>query len=159
MALETSLSTILHSLVESVGTGMTGNWVSTPIPDRLAILAREELIRWTRTMFPSCAIEKEDSDTLRRLALRIYTPRDCHRVDIIGASCGDKVDAGELAPSSWLLVAHHCRGCRGVAPEGLKKVEELRRPVGEGQLVLALWMGPNAPDGCPSCQPVPKDVL
>ena len=158
MALDASPSDVLAALVKSVSAGMAGKWVATPVPERLAILAREEVIRFVRETFPAAAIEKEDAPTMRHLAVRVFTPRDCHRVEVVGAECGGAVEAGPLAEYSWVLVAHACGGscglgARALEASGLRKIQEIAQP----SVTLALWMGPRAPEGCPACLPVPKD--
>jgi hypothetical protein len=67
-----------------------------------------------------------------------------------------------LSGYSWILLAHQC-GDEGECPrlaqwESCLRAHELKRVEYclRDRLSLSLWMGTHAPEGCPSCQPVPR---
>jgi hypothetical protein len=158
MAFSASPAEILARLAEIVGSDLDANWAAEPLAARAALLAREELDRWTRANYPGCTSEGAalDPGSRRRLSLVIHSAPATHRVEVWGSADGDDGPsaAGHHTRHSWVVLAHV-----GAARDGLRRASESLRGAGlkllserDGdRLAFSLWMGASAPDGCPDC--------
>jgi len=164
MVLAAPTGEILARLGRAIGGALDGGWAAEPPAARLALLAREALERWVREAYPGSACEGAalDRDSRRRLSLTIHSPAVTHRVEIRGMACGDPFETAPppAAPldRSWVVLAHLGGPCRNfdaaaarIAGAGLRLVDRRDAP----RLSLGLWMGADAPDGCPACPGTP----
>jgi hypothetical protein len=158
MALSASPADILARLEKAVEADLDRNWAAEPPAARAALLAREELERWTRATYPGSSTEGAalDPGSRRRLSLFIHSAPVSHRVEVWGTADGDEAPgvADAHTRHSWVVLAHVGSGqgalnrsADRLEAAGLKKLAERR----EGRLAFALWMGNAAPDGCPDC--------
>ncbi len=160
MAFAASTAELLGRLARVIEENLEAGWVAEPPAARAALLAREELARWTQATYPGSTSEGAalDPGSRRRLSLTIHSAPVTHRVEVWGLACGDdreaSVPAGEHIAHSWVVLAHLGPPCPNleasrarIQAAGLRKVDER----GTDRLQLSLWMGAAAPDGCPAC--------
>lgn len=157
MAFTSSTTGLLERLERFVAAHLEKNWAAEPRPSRLALLAREELRRWTQSSYPGATCEGTalDPGSRSRLSLTIHSAPVSHRVEIWGlADDAPAPGLGRHTAHSWVLLAgahEPAAGHRSAAEQlraaGLKPVD---RRDGAG-FSLSLWMGATAPDGCPEC--------
>jgi len=161
MAFTGSTADLLRRLEEIVSRDLEDGWVAEPPAARMALLIREELGRWTQSMYPGSSLEGAaiDPDSRRRLSLAIHSAPVTHRVEVWGLACGDdreaSVSTGAHVAHSWVVLAHLGGACPNLdanaaklVSAGLKRIESRETP----KMSFSLWMGGSAPDGCPACQ-------
>lgn len=160
---------VLSLVADRVAEGIGGHWAGAPIPGRLVVTAKEAVVNWARATFPGAVLEDESPSgwPLTQLAIRIFTPSSCHRMEIRGLDCATPAWRDRIEPSSlksWILVGHACersdRCSRMSRCETHLSCHRCRLAGRETRkaLTLSLWAGPQAPDGCAACLPVPKDL-
>ena len=157
MAFTASTTGLLERLERFVAAHLDQNWVAEPKPARLALLVREELRRWTQSSYPgaSCDGAALDPGSRRRLSLTIHSAPASHRVEIWGLERDAAPQpAGRHTAHSWVVLAGEDgpgSAFESVGEQlqktGLRRVDR-RDSVG---FSLSLWMGAEAPDGCPEC--------
>ena len=159
MVLSISTRELLERLSKVLELKLDNGWVMEPPAARMALVAREELERWTETAFPgsSCQADAIEKDSRRGLSLTIHAAPTSHRVEIWGMACDDDRE-GDVALTghtahSWVVLAHKGPACDNAKSHaakleaaGLKKVDSQ-----DGTVMLSLWKGSTAPDGCPDC--------
>jgi hypothetical protein len=160
MAFKGSAGELLARLEKVVREHLEDGWVMEPPAARLALLVREELGRWTQSVYPGSTCEQDalEPDSRRRLGLTIHSPPVTHRVEIWGLACGDdwesRVPAGEHVGHSWVVLAHLGADCPNLEAHSRKLKGSGLTSLGarsEDRLTLSVWMGASAPDGCPAC--------
>ncbi|HLY07854.1 MAG TPA: hypothetical protein VKW04_00990 [Planctomycetota bacterium] len=157
MAFTGSTTGLLERLETFVAAHLDGNWVAEPKPARLALLVREDLRRWTLSSYPGAACDGEalDPGSRRRLSLMIHSAPASHRVEIWGLERGGAAGGlGRHTAHSWVVLAGEDGPGSPFEPAedqlkkaGLRRVD--RRDC--AAFSLSLWMGSEAPDGCPEC--------
>ncbi|HLY73954.1 MAG TPA: hypothetical protein VKU80_07525 [Planctomycetota bacterium] len=157
MAFTASTNGLLERLEKFAAAHLDQNWAAEPKPARLALLVREELRRWTQSSYPGAACEGSvlDAGSRRRLSLTIHSAPVSHRVEVWGLDHTEP--PRNLSPHtahSWVVLAGEDGPGSAIetlagelAMRGLRQVE--RRDC--AQFSLSLWMGAEAPDGCPEC--------
>jgi hypothetical protein len=157
MAFTASTNGLLERLEKFAAAHLDRNWVAEPKPARLALLVREELSRWTQSSYPgaSCEGAALDTGSRRRLSLTIHSAPVSHRVEIWGLEPAEAPrNLGPHTAHSWVVLAGEDgpdaaieSAANLLRKAGLRRVER-RDNVG---FSLSLWMGSEAPDGCPEC--------
>ncbi|HYE97373.1 MAG TPA: hypothetical protein VEJ18_00625 [Planctomycetota bacterium] len=161
MAFQASFEDLLAQLEKAVDGHLDAGWAAEPPAARAALLVREALEAWTRSTYPgsSCEGSALDPGSRRRLALRIHSAPVTHHVQVWGSAQGEPVAPAEVdahTQHSWVVLAHlgepdaaFLHRIDRLADSGLRKIGERRGR----HVMLNLWMGTAAPDGCPDCGP------
>ncbi len=157
MAFTASTTGLLERLEKFVSAHLEENWAAEPKAARLALLVREELLRWTQSSYPgaTCDGAALDPGSRRRLSLTIHSAPASHRVEVWGFErSGGAPSLGSHTAHSWVVLAGEDGPGSGFQSAG-KELEKagLRRVDvrGSAAFSLSLWMGAEAPDGCPEC--------
>jgi len=157
MAFSASTTGLLERLEKFAAAHLDTNWAAEPKPARLALLVREELLRWTQSSYPGASCEGTTLDpcSRRRLSLTIHSAPVSHRVEVWGMDRSESPQGlGRHTAHSWVVLAGEDGPGSAIdsvgnqlQKAGLRRVDR-RDSAG---FSLSLWMGAEAPDGCPEC--------
>ena len=157
MAFTATTTGLLERLEKFAAAHLDTNWAAEPKPARLALLVREELRRWTQSSYPgaSCEGAALDAGSRRRLSHTIHSAPVSHRVEIWGLERTETPqNLGRHTAHSWVVLAGEDGPGSAIESVGTQLQQAGLRRVDRRDSAgfsLSLWMGAEAPDGCPEC--------